>query len=58
MLILIFFSVTSIDISEDSKLICAGFADSKIRVFTLTPNKLRSMKSSDELEIIDRETGE
>ncbi|XP_041374129.1 transcription initiation factor TFIID subunit 5-like [Gigantopelta aegis] len=47
--------VTSVDISEDSKLICAGFADSKIRVFTLTPNKLRSMKPPDELEIIDRE---
>ena len=35
----------------------AGFSDSTIRVFTLTPNKLRAMKSGEELEIIDKDSG-
>ncbi|XP_074652274.1 transcription initiation factor TFIID subunit 5-like [Tubulanus polymorphus] len=47
--------VTSVDVSEDSSLLSAGFADSSIRVFTLTPNSLRKMKTSDELELIDKE---
>ena len=52
-----YFRVTSVDISEDSSLVSAGFADSTIRVFSITPNKLRSMKPADELNLIDREAG-
>lgn len=51
------FRVTTVSICEDSSLMSAGFADSTIRVFTLTPNKLRAMKSGEDLEIIDRDSG-
>ena len=49
--------VTAVSVCEDSSLLSAGFSDSTIRVFTLTPNKLRSMKSPEELELIDKDTG-
>jgi WD40 repeat protein len=49
--------VTSVDISDDSSLLAAGFADSVIRVWSLTPGKLRSMKPPDDLNIIDKEAG-
>ena len=51
------FRVTTVSICEDSSLISVGFSDSTIRVFTLTPNKLRAMKSGEDLEIIDRDSG-
>ncbi|XP_035827359.1 transcription initiation factor TFIID subunit 5 isoform X2 [Aplysia californica] len=47
--------VTSVDISDDSSLLAAGFADGPIKVWTLTPGKLRAMKSPDDLEMIDKE---
>ncbi|ELT88262.1 hypothetical protein CAPTEDRAFT_225253 [Capitella teleta] len=47
--------VTSVDFCEDSSLMAAGFADSQIRVWTMTPNKLRAIKTSDDLNIIDKE---
>ena len=34
-----------------------GFADSRIKVFSLTPEKLRAMKPPDDLNIIDKEAG-
>jgi transcription initiation factor TFIID subunit 5 len=43
------------DISEDSSLLSVGFSDSVIRVWPLTPSKLKVMKPSPELEIIDKE---
>lgn len=43
------------EISEDSSLLAAGFSDSLIRVWGLTPMKLKKMKSSAELELIDKE---
>ena len=45
------------DISEDSSLLGAGFADSKVRVWSLTPQKLRSVKSAVDLTQIDKEAG-
>ncbi|XP_052079379.1 transcription initiation factor TFIID subunit 5-like isoform X2 [Mytilus californianus] len=48
--------VTTVNVCEDSSLMSAGFADSTIRVFTLTPSKLRGMKSGDDLEIIDKDS--
>lgn len=47
--------VTAIDFTDDSSLICAGFADGIIRVWSLTPSKLRSVKNTSELNIIDKE---
>lgn len=43
-------------VAEDSSLLAAGFSDSMIRVWSLTPNKLKKMKSSAELENIDKDT--
>ncbi|XP_054168108.1 transcription initiation factor TFIID subunit 5-like [Oppia nitens] len=43
------------DVSEDSTLLAAGFSDSLVRVWPLSPNKLKVMKSTTELELIDKE---
>ena len=43
------------EISEDSSLLAAGFSDSLIRVWPLTPHKLKTMKPANELELIDKE---
>ncbi|XP_060561519.1 LOW QUALITY PROTEIN: transcription initiation factor TFIID subunit 5-like [Ruditapes philippinarum] len=48
--------LTSVEISEDSSLMCTGFGDSNIKIWSLTPNKLRSMKQLESLEIIDKES--
>ncbi|XP_052812149.1 transcription initiation factor TFIID subunit 5-like isoform X1 [Mya arenaria] len=47
--------ITGIDISEDSSLMCTCFGDSNIKIWSLTPNKLRVMKQMDELELIDKD---
>lgn len=47
--------VTVAEISEDSTLLAAGFGDSLVRVWSLTPVKLKSMKSAQDLETIDKE---
>ncbi|XP_064646268.1 transcription initiation factor TFIID subunit 5-like [Lineus longissimus] len=47
--------VSAIDFSEDSTLVSAGFHNSQVRVWTLTKEKLRAMKSPHELNIIDKE---
>jgi transcription initiation factor TFIID subunit 5 len=44
-----------VDVSEDSNYIAAGFADSTIIVWPLGANKLRGMKSSSDLEMVDKE---
>lgn len=43
------------EVSEDSTLLAAGFSDSLIRVWPLSPNKLKVMRPSGELEVIDKE---
>ncbi|XP_061405194.1 LOW QUALITY PROTEIN: transcription initiation factor TFIID subunit 5 [Lethenteron reissneri] len=43
------------DISDDSSLVAAGFSDSTVRVWSLTPKKLRCIKPSSELVLIDKE---
>ena len=53
-----FFSVTTVEICEDSSLLSAGFADSQVRIWTMSPNKLRGMKPSADLDLIDKEAGE
>ncbi|EDO33060.1 predicted protein, partial [Nematostella vectensis] len=42
-------------ISEDAALLSAGFEDSTIRIWTLTPRKLRMLKPPSELNKIDKE---
>jgi transcription initiation factor TFIID subunit 5 len=49
--------VTSAEVSEDSSLLAVGFADSIVKIWTLVPQKLRSMKSAEQLQDIDREAG-
>jgi len=49
--------VTSAEVSEDSSLLAVGFTDSIVKVWTLVPQKLRAMKSAEQLQDIDREAG-
>ena len=46
-----------IEFSDDSTMIAAGFDDSTIRVWSLTPRKLRTLKTPYELARIDKEAG-
>lgn len=48
-------TVTCAEISEDSSLMAIGFADSIVKVWTLTPAKLRELKPADQLKEIDRD---
>ncbi|XP_014484463.1 PREDICTED: transcription initiation factor TFIID subunit 5 [Dinoponera quadriceps] len=48
-------TVTSAEVSEDSSLLAIGFRDSGIKVWSLIPQKLRLMKTGEELQDIDRE---
>ncbi|KAJ8867764.1 hypothetical protein PR048_031567 [Dryococelus australis] len=47
--------VTCAEVAEDSSLLAVGFSDALIKVWTLVPQKLRAMKSADQLQDIDRE---
>lgn len=55
--IFISFRITCAQIAENSSLLAVGFSDSIIKVWTLVPQKLRTMKSSEKLQDIDREAG-
>ncbi|XP_047138087.1 transcription initiation factor TFIID subunit 5 isoform X1 [Hydra vulgaris] len=48
-------NLNCVEISEDSSLIAAGFDDSSIKVSTLNPKKLRTLKTVNELAKIDKE---
>lgn len=50
-----FKGVTAVNISDDSSLLAAGFQDSYIRVWSLTPQSLRTIKSAPELALLDKE---
>lgn len=45
---LLFFiqGLTAVDVTDDSSLIAGGFADSTVRVWSVTPKKLRSVKQA------------
>lgn len=49
------YTVTCAEISEDSSLLAIGFSDSNIKVWSLTPAKLRELKPADSLREIDRD---
>ncbi|XP_076223518.1 TATA-box binding protein associated factor 5 isoform X3 [Nomia melanderi] len=48
-------SVTAAEVAEDSSLLAIGFSDSSIKVWSLVPQKLRLMKTGEQLQDIDRE---
>lgn len=52
-----FSSITGVDISDDSSLLAYGTADSQVRVQSITPSKLRCMKSAEQLNNIDKDAG-
>jgi len=51
------FSVTAAEVAEDSSLLAVGFSDSTIKIWSLIPQKLRLMKTAEQLQDIDREAG-
>uniref|UniRef100_A0A8C3IJX9 Transcription initiation factor TFIID subunit 5 n=1 Tax=Chrysemys picta bellii TaxID=8478 RepID=A0A8C3IJX9_CHRPI len=48
--------LTAVDVTDDSSMIVGGFADSTVRVWSVTPKKLRSVKSAADLSLIDKES--
>uniref|UniRef100_A0A8C8MLV0 TFIID subunit TAF5 NTD2 domain-containing protein n=1 Tax=Oncorhynchus tshawytscha TaxID=74940 RepID=A0A8C8MLV0_ONCTS len=48
--------LTAVDFTDDSSLIAGGFADSTVRVWSVTPKKLRRVKSAADLSNIDKES--
>lgn len=48
-------SVTCAEIAEDSSILAVGFADAIVKVWSLMPQKLRAMKSAEQLQDIDTE---
>uniref|UniRef100_A0A8C5S3E4 Transcription initiation factor TFIID subunit 5 n=1 Tax=Laticauda laticaudata TaxID=8630 RepID=A0A8C5S3E4_LATLA len=48
--------LTAVDVTDDSSMIVGGFADSTVRVWSVTPKKLRSVKSATDLSVIDKES--
>lgn len=50
-----FFRVCCAEITEDSSMLAVGFNDSIIKVFTLVPQKLKTMKSTDKLQEVNIE---
>ncbi|XP_006831372.1 PREDICTED: transcription initiation factor TFIID subunit 5 isoform X2 [Chrysochloris asiatica] len=48
--------LTAVDVTDDSSLIAGGFADSTVRVWSVTPKKLRSVKQATDLSLIDKES--
>ena len=55
--VVILFRLTTITFSDDSNLICGGFENSSLRIWTLTPRKLRALKPASELARIDKDAG-
>ena len=53
----ILFRLNTITFSDDSNLICGGFENSSLRIWTLTPRKLRALKPAVELARIDKDAG-
>ena len=53
-----YYSLNTVSMSEDSSLLSGGFEDSSVRVWRLTPKKLRMLKSPSELAQIDKEAGQ
>ncbi|XP_068145738.1 transcription initiation factor TFIID subunit 5 [Drosophila tropicalis] len=50
--------VTCAEISDDSTMLACGFADSSIRIWSLTPTKLRALKEAESLRDLDKESAD
>lgn len=50
-------SVCCAEISEDGSMMAVGFSDSRIKVWSLVPQKLKAMKNAEQLQDINLETG-
>ena len=50
-------SVSCVTLCEDSSMMAVGFSSSTVRVWSLIPQKLRAMKSADDLADIDKDAG-
>lgn len=50
--------VTCAEISDDSTLLACGFSDSSVRIWSLTPAKLRALKEADALRELDKESAD
>lgn len=48
-------AVICTDVSDDASMLAAGFTDSHVKVWSLTPAKLREMKSAESLKDIDKD---
>ncbi|XP_043245944.1 transcription initiation factor TFIID subunit 5-like isoform X1 [Amphibalanus amphitrite] len=48
-------NVSCVTLCEDSSMMAVGFSSSTVRVWSLIPQKLRAMKSADELADIDKD---
>jgi transcription initiation factor TFIID subunit 5 len=49
------YRVSSAEIAEDSSLLAVGFNDATVKVWSLVPQKLRAMKTADQLSDIDKD---
>lgn len=50
--------VTCAEISDDSTMLACGFGDSTVRIWSLTPAKLRALKDADALRELDKESAD
>lgn len=50
-------SVCCAEISEDASMMAVGFSDSRIKVWSLVPQKLKAMKNAEQLQDINLEAG-
>lgn len=44
--------MTCAEVTEDSSMLAVGFSDSIVKVWTLVPQKLKAMKSAEQLQDI------
>ena len=49
--------LNTIAFSDNANLVCGGFENSSIRIWSLTPRKLRALKPAGELSRIDKDAG-
>ncbi|KAB0795862.1 hypothetical protein PPYR_09695 [Photinus pyralis] len=47
------YTVTCAEITEDSSILAVGFSDSIVKVWTLVPQKLKAMKSAEQLQDVN-----
>lgn len=50
-----FYTVCCAEISDDASMLAVGFSDSRVKVWSLVPQKLKTMKSAEQLQDINLE---